>query len=232
MNTRYEEAFHMFVDEAKLDGNVQGILFFGSAQRGQENETSDLDFYVIVAEDIGWNFKKYYNNVLIEAYYYPLKLWKKLIYESANIMHAFASGAIVYSISSEISELIELAISRYNKGPEQLTPIQKNNWRIELTELLLDIEGRMDSETNNIIWGGWSIIKVLEGYCALNRIWLVKPSNLEKWVSEQDKDMKLLLELYKFQPDLINLKSIIECVLIKHGGRILEYEGPKEIFIL
>jgi hypothetical protein len=221
----------MFLNETKKDSNVQGILFFGSAQRNQEKETSDLDFYLIIAGDMGWSSKKYYKDVPVEAYFYPYKLWRKLVCESVNVMHAFASGTAIYSVGSELSELIKLAKRQYDKGPEVLTSIQRNNWRIELTELFLDIEGQIDSSTSHI-FGGWSIIRALEGYCALNRIWLVKPSKIEEWVSEHDTEIKFLLKQYRLQPDLINLKNIIEYILTGHNGRILEYEGPREKVIL
>jgi hypothetical protein len=134
-------------------------------------------------------------------------------------MHAFASGVAIYSVGSELSELIELAKRQYDKGPEALTSIQRNNWRIELTELLLDIEGQIDSSTSHIL-GGWSIIRALEGYCALNRIWLVKPLKIEEWVSEHDTEIKFLLKQYRLLPKLINLKNIIEYILTEHNGRI------------
>lgn len=232
LNAKFEEAYHLFVNETKQNSNVLGILFFGSAQRDQEKETSDLDFYIIVTGDMGWNFKKYYKDVSVEAYFYPDKFWGKLVHESVHVMHAFASGTAIYSVGSELSDLIEKAIKQYNKGPEPLTPIQRNNWRIELTESLLDIEGQIESKTSNPIFSGWSIIRALEGYCALNGIWLVKPSKIEEWASEHDREIKFLLNQYRLLPNLINLKNIIEYILTKHEGRLLEYDGPRERIIL
>lgn len=92
MNTRFEEAFNLFVNEMKQDISVHGILFFGSAQRNEEKKTSDLDFYIIVDGDEGWNYKKFYNGVPVEAYFYPLQQWLKGIKENHHIMNAFATG--------------------------------------------------------------------------------------------------------------------------------------------
>jgi len=72
MDKKFQEAFDCFVNEVKIEDAVEGILFFGSVQQGR-GRSSDLDFYVIVSGEEGWNYKKYIKGILVEAYFYTAK---------------------------------------------------------------------------------------------------------------------------------------------------------------
>lgn len=230
MNAKFQEAYDYFLKEITQDEAVVGVLFFGSVQQGSEKDSSDLDFYIILNGEEGWNYKKYRKGILVEAYFYPAKYWEKTIQESHQAMIAFATGTNVYDSNGYVEGLINKAKTVYNQGPEELNPIQKANWRITLTELLSDLEGLQNETRNGAIHYGWSITRALEGYCTLNRIWPMKQEKLVNNLSLQDKELESYLEKYEHVSTLDHAKMIIEYILNRHGGRIDEYEGPRMKF--
>jgi predicted nucleotidyltransferase len=227
MNAKFQEVFDSFVQQVKLEPSTKGILFFGSAQQGKESPSSDLDFNIVVDSDEGWNFKRLIHGVPVEAYFLPKDQWRKLLDESPHVLKSFATGTIVYDTDSCLRELAAYAKKKYDEGPEELSDLQKANWRITLTEICRDLEGQLQSGAENPIFSGWAISKALEGYCALARVWADKTEKLvERW-SAMDSQMKKLIEQYNDNPSTEHAKKLVEHILDKHGGPITEYEGPR-----
>ena len=227
MNARFVSAFNSFVEQVKQEYTTKGILFFGSAQQGKESVFSDLDFYIVVEGEEGWNFKKIINEVPIEAYFLPQCQWQKQINESPHVLRSFATGDIIYDIDLCLNELVAYSKNKYDQGPDELTELQKSNWRITLTELCSDLEGEIHPSANNRIFSGWAVVKALESYCALNRIWSDKTEKLVHQLSKLDSDIESLLTKYNDSPSPLNAKMLVEYVLKQNGGPITEYEGPR-----
>lgn len=204
-----------------------GVLFFGSVQQGHGTDSSDLDFYIVVQGNEGWNNKKYYEGVLVEAYYYPAAYWEKAIAESQPVMFAFATGSKAWDSQGHLEQLMDKARTIYSRGPEPLSDLQINNWRITLTELLSDMEGMSTAARGSKIGAASLITRALEGYCALNKIWLTKQEKLAESVSQRDRTLGSLLHEYEEHGNLQQARNIIQYVLNRHGGRMDEYEGPR-----
>lgn len=220
MNGKFLEAYNAFIKEVSQDEAVLGLLFFGSIQQGQGKHSSDLDFYAIVEGNEGWNYKKFVKDVLVEAYFFPRKQWEVAIEESPHVMIAFATGTNVIDVDGHLEQLINKAKKYYRDGPEELTPRQKTNWRITLTELLSDLDGIEERNKHSGIFLGSAIMKALEGYCALNRIWTVKQEDLASYLSGQDAELAGYLNVYEQNSSVENAKIILSYILNRHGGRV------------
>ena len=215
------------MNQIKLEQSTKGILFFGSAQQGKESPCSDLDFYIVAESDEGWNYKKFICGVPVEAYFLPKNQWQKLIDESPHVLKSFATGTIVYDTNFSLQELVAYAKNKYEQGPDELSDLQKANWRITLTEICLDLEGQLQSGVVNHIFSGWALSKALEGYCALPRVGPDKTEKLVGQCSALDSEIENLIKQYNDNPSTLNAKNLVEYILNKHGGPITEYTGPR-----
>lgn len=224
MNVRFKKAFDIFIKEIIRDASVTGILFFGSVQRNEATDSSDLDFYIIVDGEEGWNYKRNIKGIPVEAYFFPEHFWRRLIKENVQVMIAFATGSVIHDSKSLTKSLVDMANDIYHKGPKALSSIKKANWRITLTELISDIEGL---EGNGFVFLGWAITKALEGYCELNQLWPIKPDNLVPYVLSKDNELGELIDQFCSNPSKSTATGIIHYILTKHDGPIKEYEGPR-----
>lgn len=112
-------------------------------------------------------------------------------------MFSFATGLSVFDADGRLGELVNQAKVNYNQGPEQLTRLQKANWRITLTENLSDLDGLQREQIGASIFAGWAITRALEGYCALNRLWAMKQEKLVSEVSSKDEELGRFINGYE-----------------------------------
>jgi len=227
---KFRLALDNIVDTLKNTPETTGVLFFGSVQRGDEKDNSDIDLYAVVSCNECWNYKKYISGVLTEVYFAPADKWKESI-ENGHVItiKAFAGGTVLFERDNEVSELIELAKRQWENGPKPLTPIQINNWRIKLTEYIQDIECLPEDGYQCRLLCGIAVPSALEAFCALNGIWPEKPERIIDCIGKYDAKLsRMAREFYESNERGISWAiKIIDHVIQPFGGRLIEYEGPR-----
>ncbi|MDX8046291.1 nucleotidyltransferase domain-containing protein [Gracilibacillus sp. S3-1-1] len=230
MNVKFKEAYDIVVSELSEMKEVTGVLFFGSVQRGEETETSDLDFYATVSGKEGWNYKKIVKGIPVEIYFFPSNYWNNALQRNHQIMIAFAEGTVVLNRHIEINELCNKARSLFEKGPKSLTNLEINNWRIKLTELALDLEGISDNQSlESKVYIGIAVSEALQAYFAFNKMWYHKLGRIPESIINQDRVLsKLISDLSSSgENDIENIITLIDHILQSNGGRLEEYNGPR-----
>ncbi|GMQ55679.1 hypothetical protein AN1V17_00710 [Vallitalea sediminicola] len=231
MMKKHEKALNELAIELKSIKEVEGILLFGSVQRGEARENSDIDLNVIVNCNESWNYKKRVCGVLAEVYFSPYFQWEKLIKEDRNIavLRAFSTGTFIYKKESTIEQLKELATMVIEEGPKPLKSVQVANWRIKLSELLEDLMFLPEDSPQSYILANNIINITMEAFCQLNNLWSVKLEKMLDYISKYNSELyKMIVNFYKSNIFSISqVEEIVDIVLKPFGGRLLEYEGPR-----
>lgn len=228
LEEKFRQAYHSIISELSQREDVTGILFFGSVQKGTESPSSDLDLYVVVDGNESWNYKKKMSQVPVEVYFFPASYWQKALEDSHHVMIAFATGSIILDRKHELKHLVELAKQRYTIGPPELSQLEINNLRIQLTELASDVEGVKPDTVEEMMLIGIAFSQALEAYCAFHKIWPSKPGKLQESMLKSDVTLrKIVTEMEEKTNHKEVIIRFIDYVLKDKGGRLEEYEGPR-----
>lgn len=96
---------------------VLGIVWCGSASRGEATEGSDLDFHVLVTGDERWRSNFVLDGLPVEVFHNPARTIRAMFDEpSAATLKMFAEGKVVVP-HPELEALILEARERVKAGP-------------------------------------------------------------------------------------------------------------------
>ena len=142
---RLEAALPHAIRRIQETPGVLGILWCGSASRGEAQGGSDLDFHVLVKGDRRWRRNFVLDGVPVEVFHNPAReLRRRFANDDGDTLQMFAEGKVVLS-HPELHELILEAQQRVKAGA---SPRPINEF-----ERLAVLEGVMDTRAPDIAAG-------------------------------------------------------------------------------
>lgn len=228
MPSRFQTALSQALQSLQAQPDVDGILFFGSAQHGLVGPTSDLDLYVITGgEKEGTQISlRRYGGVPAEVYRGTPAAWKKLMEAGRPVViHAFATGDALLDRSGELAELSDMARKLVEAGPPALSQEAVDRWRFRLTNLANDLEDVAGWPADERMLGAVLVSLSLEAYCELNRLWGEGPKRRLAYVERHDAELgRMARSFFAGELDRHLAHSVVDRVLAPFGGRMTTWE--------
>lgn len=109
-------AFPAALEQVKRADGVLGILWAGSSARGQADEHSDLDFYVLVSGSRRWRVSFMAGGAPVEAFYNPARQLRREIEQKESSTLFMLAGGRVMMGHPDLDELISEARQTLESG--------------------------------------------------------------------------------------------------------------------
>ncbi|MDQ2667279.1 MAG: nucleotidyltransferase domain-containing protein [Gemmatimonadota bacterium] len=138
----FQMALETIVDELATAGDLIGILFFGSAARGEARPGSDLDLYAITSQDARRHLGRSIVGVPVEVSFGSIaQMTAQVREEVPTVVHAFASGHLLLDHSDgALLALCHEARSMWERGPSSPAAAALLRFQFHLTNLARDLE--------------------------------------------------------------------------------------------
>lgn len=230
MQQRYQTALDAVLQSLLPDPTVQGILFFGSVQRGTPSATSDLDFYVLVEGGLMWRETRLIEGVEAELFYNPVEKMERRLQVDGDrtAILAFASGQSLYDPQGHIARLIGQAQQLAKAGPAPLTTEQIMLLRYRLSDLSRDLEDVLGEDAASAaLVAGQLLHLTLEACCQLANCFGDKPKRLLHHVARHDTQLQAMARDVLLQHDPKVALAAAAHVLTPLGGRVLAWQSEK-----
>jgi|GEM_PF-500113 len=228
MRPHFRSALRMAMADLKADHRVIAALFYGSAQTGRAGVHSDLDISLITREgNLSWHEGRVVDGVEVELNFSPGEMVRERIAQrNAIIVHAFATGSVLFDRADALPGLQRMARTVYEEGPRPLTAAEVLRWRYRLSDMALDLEDlRDEDDVSARLVAGMLVPHSLEAYCALHSRWSAKPARIREHVAGLDPALdSRVRDFYRSGLPPEGAIQIVDRVLAPFGGRVLEYQ--------
>lgn len=225
LRKRYTEAGDIFVELAKLDHDVIGIIVSGSLTYGTLDQNSDIDIYLVLDPSCSYRERGniWINDIEIEYFKNPPQQIESYFTKekaSPHTAHMLAFGKLVYYTSNWVPELISKA-----KKIIETKPAHFNQVQVELEKYFLDDHFKdLDDALINEDPLGTQIIKAkivnrcIDIYYTFHQKRRVKDKRIHKDLETLDPSFMTLVsqsmsEKWNEQTAILQLKSAIEKLL-------------------
>jgi predicted nucleotidyltransferase len=223
------EAASAFVGEFFPECSV--AIVGGSAIRGDETPTSDLDI-VIVTDREDAPFRASYREYgwPIEAFVHSPRSLRRFFASDAStrtpsLQRMCAEGAVLRDRDGEAEEIRREAVAQLEGGPAPLTEEKTASWRYQVSDLLDDFVGCED-RTEGFFIGADLAAAAVQLYLAYNRQWVGHAKWLPRSLRAFDPDLAERLsgaiESYTSDGSKQELIDFAEAMLASSGGRLFE----------
>ncbi len=210
--------------ELEAQPDVEGLLFFGSAQRGEATAHSDIDLYVLRIGDQAWHEGRVVDGTPIELSFSPLHHMRaRVLNRHVVVVHAFAFGAVLLDRTGEVAALAGEARSIWAEGPRELSDAERLRWRFHLTELLRDVADLEPDSTTARHCAAGLVHAAIDAACAVNRLWPIPRKAFAHGLRERVPPLAPLVEAYYASGAVQGAIAVGEHVLTELGGPALEY---------
>ncbi len=216
------------VDNIKKEAGACGILLIGSCADKDLNspvDDSDLDVFVIMKDG---EFKRevcLVDDVECDISYISLEELKiGLDKKIPSLVTIISKAKRIYG-NEEISELIDYAFDVYQKGPEKLTKYEIDYKRFVFTEVLEQLNKRLEQEEFDIMY--YSLLKdIIQFYYQSENIWMPPDKRLLKFIQDSNI-LDIVGEINKADnrnEKIILIDRLLSIVLEKFGGKLSRWK--------
>lgn len=173
LRKRFDRALDAIAADLAARPDLIGLVFFGSAARGEGKSGSDLDLYAITSEDSSGSIGRIVAGVPTEISFGSLARWTALVREErSTIVHAFATGrAVLDRTQGGLSALCQEARALWDRGPSALSSTALLRFRFHLTDLVRDLEVMPEHAAATALVACAGIRLSIEAHCAMHRMW-------------------------------------------------------------
>lgn len=230
MDSRFQQALAAVRTELHARPDVIGLLFFGSAQRGEAKPGSDLDLCAITSETERWSECRFVDGVEVQLQFGPVQIWqRRLAARQPVVTSAFATGELLFDKTGEGTELKLLAEQTYVDGPRALTAAEIDLERYKLTNMVRDLEDMPEHSVEARMLSGQIVVDSLKAWCAFRNIWAEKkPAVLLRTVRNTDSSLAAKVECFYHSPSPDGAIVIADSVLEIVGGRTFAFSTPTQ----
>jgi hypothetical protein len=224
--SRFEAALAAMSAELSARSGVVGLLHFGSSQRGEAQEHSDVDLYAITSGESSGHIGRRVLGVPVEVSFGSVaQMRARIEREAPAVVHAFASGSVLLDRSGQLRGLCEAASALWARGPTPLSEKALLVWRFRLTEMALDLEDMTAEAPSGRLAGADCVRLAIEAFCAIERIWLPPLRHAFGKVAERDSSFASRIALCAAGgfPALRAL-GVADALLARIGGRLEDYD--------
>jgi hypothetical protein len=170
----FQQALDTVVGELTTRRDLVGILFFGSAARGDVRAGSDVDLYAITAQDIRGHVGRHVGGVPVEVSFGSLEqMTTRVQQEVSVVVHAFATGRLLMDVTDgALRALCEEARITRDRGPSAAPASALLRFQFHLTDFVRDLEAMPEHSAATALMASECVRMSIEALCATERLWV------------------------------------------------------------
>lgn len=223
----FQRALDVVLAELIARSDLVGVLFFGSAARGEARVGSDLDLYALTARDCGGNLGRVLEDVPVEISFGSIdQMTAQVRRERPTVVHAFATGLLLVDhTDGALGALCSEARALWARGPSPLTSDAALRFRFHLTDLVRDLEAMPPRSAATALTGSEAVRLALEALCATERVWMPPMRRVLATLDNQHAELAALVRQCA-DAGFTGLLAIKVCDLVLDGlgGRLEGYD--------
>lgn len=204
-----------------------GVLWCGSAARGEANAHSDLDFHVLVEGDERWRANYVVEGVPVEVFHNPARKVRAMFAAAqGDTITMFAEGRVLLP-HPELDALVAEARALHAAGPAPRALTGQERFR--LIEEVMDARALADAgDPLHVLVACRAAELALEGLFGLRGWWRVKPQRWLPTLQERDPAAAHDLRTLLTTPDAGARQSVLEALVVRVTGDLTYQEGGSE----
>lgn len=204
-----------------------GVLWCGSAARGEANAHSDLDFHVLVEGDERWRANYVVDGLPVEVFHNPARKVRAMFAAGqGDTITMFAEGRVLLP-HPELDALVAEARALHAAGPAP-RPLTGQE-RFRLIEEVMDARALADAgDPLHVLVVCRAAELALEGLFGLRGWWRVKPQRWLPTLQERDPAAAHDLRTLLTTPDAGARQSALEALAVRVTGDLTYQEGGSE----
>lgn len=226
---RFRRSLEQLLRRLRAAPEVSLVQLFGSVQRGQASEHSDIDLYVLTDRRQFWRSGEVVEGVEVEQVVCPVEvLRKRLATGDALALQAFATGETLLDRDRQGAELRGLAQRLYAQGPAPMRPGQVSSQRAVLTRVVQKLERLPPDSLEARFMAGDGVQRAVAAFHQYHRLWTRGPQHCVGDIRTKDARAAQLLVRYLQQGQGVEqAAAFIDAVVESLGGRLLAYESER-----
>jgi len=229
LEVRFRRSLELLLKSLRADPQISIVQLFGSAQRKQVTEHSDIDLYIVTDRREFWRASEEVGGVEVEKVFCPLNvLHKRLTTYNAVVLQAFATGETLLDRDGKARELVALARKIYQQGPPPLKREQLDVHRAMLTRIIQKLERLPGDSPEARFLAGDGIQRAVTVFYQHHRLWI---RGLQHCVSDmrgRDPQTAELLVRYLMEGGHpAQAIAFLKAVIAPLGGRLQAYETER-----
>ncbi|WP_240501167.1 nucleotidyltransferase domain-containing protein [Deinococcus sp. LM3] len=204
-----------------------GVLWCGSAARGEANAHSDLDFHVLVRGDERWRANYVVEGVPVEVFHNPARKVRAMFAAGqGDTITMFAEGRVLLP-HPELDALVAEARALHAAGPAP-RPLTGQE-RFRLIEEVMDARALAAAgDPLHVLVACRAAELALEGLFGLRGWWRVKPQRWLPTLQERDPDAAHDLRALLTTPDAGARQAALEALAVRVTGDLTYQEGGSD----
>jgi predicted nucleotidyltransferase len=229
LEERYQRVVQRILARLRKNPEMSLVQLFGSAQRKQLTEHSDVDLYVLTTQRLFWRESEVVEGIEVEMVICPPHvLHKRLTVGDPLALQAFATGETLFDRDRKAAELTALARKRYQEGPAAMKPEQAIFQRAMLTRIAQKLERLPPDAPEARFLAGDGIQRAVALFYQRHRLWSRGLQHCIHDMRERDPGTAELLVRYLQEGQSVALAiAFLDAVIGPMGGRLIAYESEK-----
>lgn len=226
---RFQRVLERSLARWRAEPEVCLVQLFGSVQRRQISNHSDIDLYILTDRREFWRGCEVVEGVELELFFCPPDvLRKRLLKGDALALQAFATGEPLLDRDGCAAGLMALARRLFQQGPTPMTPSQIIAHRALLTRVVQKLERLAPDSPEALCVAGEGIQRAITAFYQHYRLWTHGMEHTLQDISRHDSRIaELLLLFYQEGQPSPRALAFIDGVLELLGGRLVAYESER-----
>lgn len=228
LDKRFQRSLDRLLGRFRADSEVSLVQMFGSAQRRQLTERSDIDLYIVTDRREFWRSSEEVEGVEVEQVFCPLHvLHKRLSTYNAVALQAFATGDTLLDRDRKAVELVALARKIYQQGPPPLKPRVLNVQRAMLTRIIQKLERLPGDSAEARFLAGDAVQRAVTFFYQHQQMWIRGLQHCVNDMRGRDARTAELLVRYLQEGQPAQAIAFLEAVIAPLGGHLQAYETER-----
>jgi len=227
LSAPFQQALDSVLGRLGARADLVGILFFGSAARGDARAGSDLDLYAITAHEAHGHLGDVIGDVPVEVSFGSLaQMAEQVRQERPAVVHAFATGRLLLDhTDGALALLCREARSLWERGPSPLAPSAALRFRFHLTDLVRDLETMPERSAATALVGSRCVQHALEALCAAECVWMSSMRDVLGVLDSRYPDVTAIVRRCADSGFPASFAvEVADRVLSRFGGRLSSYD--------
>lgn len=223
--------------QKELDSDLLGVLLVGSLASGTPRPQSDIDLFAVIRPS--WRQRRTFlvQNIQVELFLNPVHQIRAEFQSPFDpaTLKMFVQGRILLDAEGIVGQLVQEAQQIWDQPRPTIDPRIADSLRYTLVELLKDAQDLLDVDEEAAfgIMIASALRAALDVYYRVQRRWPAAPKaqlhDLEQHDPEIGRLVRQVLSCkFPIHERCAALSTFIDRVLEPLGGRLTEWQTPKE----
>jgi predicted nucleotidyltransferase len=223
--------------QEELDRDLLGVLLVGSLASGTPRPQSDIDLFAVIRPP--WRQRRTFlvQNVQVELFLNPLHhIQAEFQHPSdATMLRMLVQGRVLLDTEGIVAQLVQEAQQIWNQPRPAIDPRISDSLLYAPVELLKDAQDLLavDEEAAFGVMVAAALRAALDVYYRVQRRWPAPSKELLHDLEQHDPEMGRLVRQvlsckFSIHERCAALSTFIDRVLEPLGGRLTEWQTPKE----